>query len=359
MRPALLRTVAFAALATTALAGMGARADGPEPLFRVVKDGKWGFIDRAGSVVIAPAFDAAGPFSEGLAAVRRGKTHGYVDRSGKLVLVPRQEPAGAVHRRFSSGRAAVKVNALLGYIDATGTVVIPARYRRADDFSEGYALACDPKLGCGYVDVNGRGVIGPGLMGGSPVRGGLACTITMMSMSRQTVALQLVGGRRLPDEYAGCGSPAESLVAVRVGDRWGYVDRDGKAALPLAYAWAGDFAGGLAPARDASGACGYVDRTGAFVIPPRWRTCDAFAGDLARVDLATVASDAEHWAFVDRSGAVVIDGAKLDPPFDSAAGFVDGLAAVAQGGEPNLAGPDGPLLGYVNTSGRWVWRPSN
>src|SRR5664280_1434644 len=42
----------------------------PSGLYRVVVDGKWGFIDRTGALVIPATYDAAGDFSEGLAAVR-------------------------------------------------------------------------------------------------------------------------------------------------------------------------------------------------------------------------------------------------------------------------------------------------
>jgi hypothetical protein len=196
-------------------------------------------------------------------------------------------------------------------------------------------------------------------MGGGPVRAGVACAIVMMTMSRQRVALQPVRGPRLPDEYAGCGSASEGLVAVRVQDAWGFVDLEGRPVLPLAYRWAGDFSGGLAPAADATGRCGYVDRTGAFAIPAAWRRCDPFSEGLARVDAAPGPDDAERWVFVDRSGKVVVDGAALDPPFDSAASFSNGLAAVGQGGEPWLADAGGPLLGYVDKAGRWVWRPSH
>ena len=36
----------------------------------VMQDGKWGFIDRSGRLVIAPQYDRVLPFAEGLAQVR-------------------------------------------------------------------------------------------------------------------------------------------------------------------------------------------------------------------------------------------------------------------------------------------------
>jgi hypothetical protein len=56
---------------------------------RIRRDGRWGFIDRAGEVVIPPRFARAGSFRDGLARVRfaDGQT-GYVTRDGTVVWPP-------------------------------------------------------------------------------------------------------------------------------------------------------------------------------------------------------------------------------------------------------------------------------
>lgn len=344
------------ALALAASAAGGA-APAEEPLFPVLRDGRWGYIDRAGAVVIPPAFEKAGPFSEGLAAVRTGGKHGYVDRTGKLVLVPAQAPAGEVHRPFRDGRAVVRVGNAFGYVDRTGALAIPARWASADDFSEGLALVCDAALGCGYVDPAGRGRIGPGLMGGGRVRGGVVCAIRMMAMGRQRVAIYRASGELLADDLEGCGTHAEGRIAVRIAGRWGFLDSAGRGVIAPTFEWAGDFGSGLAPVRDDGGRCGYVDAAGRLAIPARFRACGAFAGGVARVDLAAAEGEAERVAFIAPDGRAVVIGPAADPPFDSASDVVDGLAAVGSGGEPFLAGT-GPLLGYVAPDGRWVWKPA-
>src|SRR5512140_1506705 len=91
----------FVAALLCAVAVAEPPAPAPDPLFPVVKGGKWGYIDRTGRVVVAPRFDEAARFSEGLAPVRAGKQLGYADPAGKLVLVPAFGPAGGtLHRRF-------------------------------------------------------------------------------------------------------------------------------------------------------------------------------------------------------------------------------------------------------------------
>jgi hypothetical protein len=348
-----MRSIAVLILAFTASPALAAD---PGPLFRVLRDGKWGYVDRSGRVVIAPRFDRADRFSDGLAAVQDGAVLGYVDASGRLALVPEHAPAGLLHSPFSSGLAVVRVGQRYGYMDRTGKLAIPARYTTAGDFSEGFAMACDTD-GCGYIRPNGRGAVGYGFMGSGPVKGGVACISLAMGMGRQRVALRHADGTAIPGEWEGCGNMSEGLVAVRLGGQWGYVDARGRGVVRPSFERAGDFSGGLAPVTLESGRCGYVDRAGVLVIPARFRACHRFSDGLALVDLAEDAFDGDRVAFIDRTGKAVVIGPDASPPFDSAEDFENGLAAVGAGGAPHLAG-NGTWLGYVDTSGRYVWKPS-
>ena len=56
---------------------------------------------------------------------------GYIDRAGKVVI-PAQFAEG---REFSDGIAAVKIQGNWGYIDRTGKVVIPVQFAGAQDFA--------------------------------------------------------------------------------------------------------------------------------------------------------------------------------------------------------------------------------
>src|SRR5262245_53535319 len=57
-------------------------------LYPVTQNGKWGYIDNAGNIVIKSQFDGADDFAEGLAAIRvRGKS-GYIDKTGKIIIRP-------------------------------------------------------------------------------------------------------------------------------------------------------------------------------------------------------------------------------------------------------------------------------
>jgi hypothetical protein len=50
-----------------------------------MKDGKYGFIDKNGRVIIGFEFDDADWLSSGLGIVERGVDRGYINRDGRFV----------------------------------------------------------------------------------------------------------------------------------------------------------------------------------------------------------------------------------------------------------------------------------
>ncbi len=63
----------------------------------------YGYIDKSGRVKIAPQFDAAGDFSDGLALVAIADRYGYIDDAGKFAINPQFDQGG----NFQAGIAPV------------------------------------------------------------------------------------------------------------------------------------------------------------------------------------------------------------------------------------------------------------
>lgn len=76
------------------------------------QNGKWGYIDKTGTMVIAPQFDLAYGHSDGLAGVRIGDLRGFIDRRGTLVIAPEFED----YWRHAAGLLPVKKQGKWGLI---------------------------------------------------------------------------------------------------------------------------------------------------------------------------------------------------------------------------------------------------
>lgn len=98
-------------------------------LVPVTRNGRGGWADTTGRIVIEPRFQKLGRFSEGVAPVQLDGRWGFVDRSGAMVIDPRYDHASS----FNHGLAVVEYGDTVAYIDHGGKVVfevnLPGRAR--------------------------------------------------------------------------------------------------------------------------------------------------------------------------------------------------------------------------------------
>lgn len=66
-------------------------------------EGKNGYIDKTGTLIISPTFDAARGFSEGLAEIAIDHKWGFVDSTGRIAIKPQFD----LMMPFSNGLAYV------------------------------------------------------------------------------------------------------------------------------------------------------------------------------------------------------------------------------------------------------------
>ena len=89
---------------------------------------KYGFIDRAGKMVINPQFDEATSFSEGLAAVLLSGKYGFIDRTGKMVINPQFDNSRfddlPIYGEFRDGLAQVGLGKKEFTINRAGQILL-------------------------------------------------------------------------------------------------------------------------------------------------------------------------------------------------------------------------------------------
>ena len=356
------------------------RSKSADPLFRFVQNGKAGYIDRAGKVVIKPQFSAYGnsgdefhdglleiggsggryvdvtgkfvfdrghgwDFYEGLAASfdREHQKVGYIDRSGEFAISPRFDtyPNGYVSS-FSDGLAGIAVGKRYGYIDHTGEFVIQPRFLHATDFRDGMARVV-VEGPCVYV---GDGPCPDVRKLGEPAEGKVAsCKFAFIDRSGAIVASQ---------RYDSAKEFSEGLAPVMIAERWGYIDKKGGVVIPPGFDEAEPFSDGLALVQLGK-RYGYIDHTGILVIPARYKYAEDFSDGLAVVcnDWNKKDFRYEGFCYINRQGEQAIA-----EKFVLASPYFKGLAHVklrsnktTDGDEENTKG----IYAYIDTSGRRVF----
>lgn len=117
----------------------------------VDKNGKYGFKDKNGNLVISCEYDDADRFSEGLARVKKGERYGYIDKLGRVV-VPIVYDDGGV---FKDGIVWVEKNGKYGFANNLGKEITPFVFDGLASFSDGFAcVELNNKFG--FIDRSGN-----------------------------------------------------------------------------------------------------------------------------------------------------------------------------------------------------------
>lgn len=118
----------------------------------IEENGKWGCMDTARNIIIAPIYDRLSYFFEELAYFKLNGKYGFIDNHGNIVVEAQYDEAGI----FWHGLAPVRKGNLWGYINKNGEIVIPFKYDYAHSFFGGETAVVD-KDGVFYeIDIHGN-----------------------------------------------------------------------------------------------------------------------------------------------------------------------------------------------------------
>lgn len=123
----------------------------------VVRDGKYGFLDRRGREVVPCSYDLVGIFGLNRAMVCIGDRFGIIDTAGRIVLPIEYESLSSSGDKYyySDSLAMVEKDGKVGYVDLDGKLVIPFYFSDGYQFSEGLASVRYGEK-WGYIDTRGE-----------------------------------------------------------------------------------------------------------------------------------------------------------------------------------------------------------
>jgi len=268
LRLSVLAVYCICALVLMAPAILAQEHKGPALPERFQENGKWGYRDHQGKVIIQSKYDSVCSFSEGMAAVALNNKWGYIDIHGKVIVAPKYQYADY----FQEGRGRVRLGPLYGFVDHNGKVVIALKYTLAQPFQDGLAII-KQKGKYGFIDRSGHTVIEPVYTEVNVFSEGLAAirvgknNWTGGNWGFIDYSGKVVIKPQASFKYVRVFS--EGLAAVMVGNQWGYIDTLGKMVIQPGFDMAGNFENGYAlvkirqPAVDATFFdCMYIDIKG-------------------------------------------------------------------------------------------------
>lgn len=223
-----------------------------ENMGSIYKYGKYGFVNTAGKIIVAPIYDQVKAFTSGLAAVRAGDRWGFIDKTGKLVIPLKFSEAFS----FVEGVALVRNEIIsendaentseydrerFGFIDTKGNWIIPPMYQNATSFSEGVAAVTKTWNSYQFIDKGGKAVIAGPFTAATGFKNGFAAVRKAGNAGVQYIDHKGKTDKKYTDDFPPPGKepllPAENTIS----NNYGFRNAKGEWIIPATYERAGSF----------------------------------------------------------------------------------------------------------------------
>lgn len=351
--------------------------DHPESVIPVecFVQGKQGFMDTTGSLVIPFCFDDTRPFSNGLAWVQvkdssDRQRYGYINQEGVFVIPPELKYTQFLSNRlnFSENRLPLRqeIDGKIGYVDKRGEFVIEPQFDEAESFDEGLAEVCwklenRSSSKCGYINLLGDIVIEPQFRYAHSFQEG---TAIVYPLNRDAIGVIDKQGNYLVepnldainDGYLAYGLTygpetayfSSDLLRVRIPDHRQPEESQDLSLPDLELTEA-----------IGSGKWGYVRRAGGYAIAPRFWEATDFSQERAAVQIGE--DDVNYppkwrgkWALIDTTAKLI------EYPGQNPAPLIESMKSTSRGvfseGLAFIAASAGQY-GYIDRQGQWIIPP--
>jgi hypothetical protein len=201
---------------------------------------KWGYIDTLGNAAISPAYTEVRDFKDGLAAVKMKSYWGFIDHSGNMVIPAKFNKVSS----FENGTAAVYLKKKWWYINHTGKKISSHKFNKAGEFNkQGLAIVIKNKRYYVYKST-GRLITHAKYKKIFPYSEGLA---KVKGKKNKYGFIDTTGKLIVPLIYSNASDFHEGLACVRYPNgKWGYINKKNVVKIEAEYRKGEDFSEGRA-----------------------------------------------------------------------------------------------------------------
>ncbi|MDR1341585.1 MAG: WG repeat-containing protein [Prevotellaceae bacterium] len=278
-----------------------------EGLAAVVKNGKYGYINKSGKEAVPCVYTGGSSFSEGLAAVVKDGKYGYINKSGKELIPCVYTGAG----NFSNGFAEVKHGEKIGIIDRKGKEICPGYDKVYLLERLYYTTSLDGNIA--VIDEQGKIIPLNGYNYIKKIKNTNDLILVGVEQSQDEVLWGFMDMAtkkeiipciyEIPDHFISdyyCFVSEGLIFSVGKNSKYGLIDKTGKQLTPFKYRYIGDLSEERALVWTETGA-GYIDKTGREIIPCMYEDASPFSEGLACVQ-----KHDKKCGFIDKNGETVI-----------------------------------------------------
>lgn len=310
------------------------------------ENGKYGFMDETGKIIIKPEYLRVSDFKEGLAYVSKEITRNqgrdykwiFINTSGNIVF----ETDDFVKEGFSNGYAVLSGVKGYYFVDEKGNQFFDRYFADVrENFSDGFAIVSNEKFkNFRFIDTTGNYIEKLPFLNPTVFNKGLATYFS----KEKLISIFNKDGEVIIDGIQEITDLSNEYLKLKKNGKWGFVDRSGNIiidfqydqerrkefdevlnlntdsldAIPLTqYRNVGHFREGLAMIQKDS-LWGFINLKNEVVIEPIFKGIKEFSEGLAG---ATI--DGKKWGFIDSSGKFIIE-----PRYYLVDNFKNGLVGV-------------------------------
>lgn len=212
-----------------------------ENMVSVKQNGKWGYADTSGKIIVELKYSYTGNFSEGIAITQSGEKFVAIDKNGnelftydKGILVGEFHDGLILAKDINKNEAAFYKRDKYGFLNTSGEYVIRPQFKNATPFYEGYAVVKDSLNRFHYIDLNGRKVpTEPNWE--IPVE---CCTEYLGPIENLVMAGGLFKVKR---KFSKKSEEVRETQDFQYSERLGFIDKNGKEVSPCEYDSTGRF----------------------------------------------------------------------------------------------------------------------
>ncbi len=208
-----------------------------EGLAPVKQKYKWGYMNDAGKFVIEPKYRIAYNFHEGLAGVCLKSKFGFIDKYQNIVIPFIFSNVSD----FSNGKAIVKKGNKSGVINKEGEWIIKPKYRKIMQI-QGHEFYLVTKKRSGLVSCDGNQVVKRRYV----IIGDFCNGLALVKRNGKYGFIDTIGKVVIPLKYASAKYFNDGLAAVKMDTLWGFIDPEGELIIEALYTQASGFSNGRA-----------------------------------------------------------------------------------------------------------------